>query len=202
MYILFIIELGDFMLCIKENSIYEQVINKSRFITLLFKIDNLDDVQKYLDFAKNEYPGATHYTYAFILDGINKMSDDGEPSKTAGSPILNVLAMKNLDHILCIVVRFFGGIKLGAGGLVRAYSSSCSKALEENTIIELKKGFKIRIIVNYDESNKINYILSNSKIIYKEFSDKVIYEALVLPDILNQLENFSPEVLEEVFINN
>jgi len=190
------------MFCIKNDSIYEQIINKSRFITLLYKVDNVDEVNVYLDKVKNDYPGATHYTYAYIIDGVNKMSDDGEPSKTAGSPILNVLIMRKLDHILCIVVRYFGGVKLGAGGLVRAYSSSCSKALLENEIIELFEGYKIRVSSSYENSQKINYILSNSKIIYKEFSDIVIFEALVNKETLELLKPFNPEILDTVLLNS
>lgn len=190
------------MLCIKENSVYEQIINKSRFITLLYKVDNVNEIDKYLDDAKKTYPDATHYTYAYIIDDIKKMSDDGEPSKTAGSPILNVLTMKKLNHILCIVVRYFGGIKLGAGGLVRAYSSSCSKALLENEIVELEEGYKIRITSSYEESQKINYILSNSKITYKEFSDIVIIEANVSKETFELLKPFDVEILDNILLNS
>ena len=190
------------MLCIKNDSVYEQIINKSRFITLLYKIDNKEQIDKYLEKSKIDYPGATHYTYAYILDGISKMSDDGEPSKTAGSPILNVLTMKNLNHVLCIVVRYFGGIKLGAGGLVRAYSSSCSKAIDQNEIIELVEGFSIRIIVSYDELEKINYILTNSKITYKEFNDVVTIEANVTKDVLLLLKPYKVDILSNILINS
>jgi putative IMPACT (imprinted ancient) family translation regulator len=110
--------------------------------------------------------------------------------------------MRKLDHILCIVVRYFGGVKLGAGGLVRAYSSSCSKALLENEIIELFEGYKIRVSSSYENSQKINYILSNSKIIYKEFSDIVIFEALVNKETLELLKPFNPEILDTVLLNS
>ena len=189
------------MLCIKNDSVYEQIINKSRFITLLYKIDNKEQIDKYLEKSKIDYPGATHYTYAYILDGISKMSDDGEPSKTAGSPILNVLNMKGLNHILCIVIRYFGGVKLGAGGLVRAYSSSCSKAIDDNEIIELKDGYKVRINCSYDEIEKVNYILTNSKITYKEFSDNVIIEAEVLDEVLELLKSFNIEIIEKILVS-
>ena len=170
------------MLCIKENSIYEQVINKSRFITLLYKLDSIDEVSSYIEEAKINYPGATHYTYAYIFDGISKMSDDGEPSKTAGSPILNVLNMKGLNHILCIVVRYFGGIKLGAGGLVRAYSSSCSQAIDANQVIELIEGYSI-------------------KITYKEFNDVVTIEANVSKEVFLLLEPYKVEIISNILIN-
>ncbi len=189
------------MLCIKENSIYEQVINKSRFITLLYKLDSIDEVSSYIEEAKINYPGATHYTYAYIFDGISKMSDDGEPSKTAGSPILNVLNMKGLNHILCIVVRYFGGIKLGAGGLVRAYSSSCSQAIDANQVIELIEGYSIKITSSYEDLEKINYILSNSKITYKEFNDVVTIEANVSKEVFLLLEPYKVEIISNILIN-
>ena len=114
---------------IKENIINEIVIQKSRFITCLYKINNKDEVNKHLDKIKDDYPFATHYCYAYRLDNIEKCSDDGEPKGTAGTPILHVLQMNNLTNILCVVIRYFGGIKLGAGGLVRAYTNSFVKAL-------------------------------------------------------------------------
>ena len=90
----------------------EIVINKSRFITLIYNVNSKDDVNNILNKIKCDYPNATHYVYAYIIDGIMYATDDKEPSGTAGKPILNVLVRNNLNHILCVVVRYFGGIKL------------------------------------------------------------------------------------------
>ena len=114
-----------------ENEI---VIKKSRFITKLYNINNIDEVQTILDDLKKEYKKATHFCYAYSINGQEKAFDDGEPSHTAGLPILNVIHMKNLNNILIVVVRYFGGVKLGAGPLTRAYSKSASEIIKKYQI--------------------------------------------------------------------
>lgn len=104
-------------------------IKKSLFIGQLYDIDNLDEVQKILDELKIKHKKATHicYAYSFNAQMLHEKSfDDGEPSGTAGKPILNVLKKKNLTNTMIVVVRYFGGIKLGAGGLIRAYTKCAS----------------------------------------------------------------------------
>ena len=117
------------------------IIKNSRFITQIYKINNEDEVKKHLEEAKEKYKDATHYCYAYIIDNIKKSSDDGEPSGTAGIPILKVLEANNLTNILTIVIRYFGGIKLGANGLIRAYTKSTSNALKEVSLKEIDDKF-------------------------------------------------------------
>ena len=112
------------MYSIKETTKNTIEIKKSKFITILYRINNVEEVNTILYKVSSKYSDATHVCYAYILNNIEKCSDNGEPSGTAGLPILNVLKKKNLTNILAIVIRYFGGIKLGAGGLVRAYSNS------------------------------------------------------------------------------
>ena len=126
------------MKTIKENMTNDIIIKNSRFITKLVKVNNIDDIDKALNDLKEEYRGATHYCYAYIIGNIKRFNDDGEPGGTAGMPILNVLEKNNLNNILCVVIRYFGGIKLGAGGLVRAYSNSISNALKNSKFFKLK----------------------------------------------------------------
>ena len=102
--------------------------------------------------------------------------NDKEPSHTAGMPILNVLESKNLNYVLAVVIRYFGGIKLGAGGLVRAYTNAVSNTISNEFIIPIKKMLKKRITFDYSYINKVNYILKENKITYKEFDKDVIYE--------------------------
>ena len=109
-------------------------IKKSKFIACLFLVTEEDEVDEYLKQIKLDYPGATHYCYAYIIGANQKCSDDHEPHGTAGAPILNVLIKRKLDYVLCVVVRYFGGIKLGAGGLVRAYSNATSQVLDLSLI--------------------------------------------------------------------
>ena len=191
---------GDFMKTIVKNIINEIEINKSRFITLLYVVNSKDDVIYYLKCAKEDYPNATHYCYAYIIDAFEKASDDGEPSKTAGAPILNVLKQNNLNHILCIVIRYFGGIKLGAGGLVRAYTNATNEGLKKTTIGNLVKAYKVRFVINYSDIDKLNYLLRDEKVVYKEFGDKVIYEVLMPKNKLSSFEMFKYEMLEDCYL--
>lgn len=166
------------MFTIKENLKNEIIINKSKFITILFNVDNVNKISTILKDLKSKHKGATHYCYAYIIGNIKRFNDDGEPSHTAGMPILNVLENKKLNNILAVVIRYFGGIKLGAGGLVRAYTNSVSKAIEKADIIPIKKEMKTKIEFNYENIDNINYILKDFKITYKEFDKNVIYEFL------------------------
>ena len=151
----------------------EQIVQKSRFITLLIRVHNKEEVRNAINDAKEEYPAATHYTYAYVLDIDMHASDDGEPSGTAGNPMLNVLIKQDLHFILAIVIRYFGGMKLGAGGLVRAYSGSVRNALEEAQIIELEPGYVIKIQYDYQDSKQMNRLLENLEIKEKTFAESI-----------------------------
>lgn len=176
------------MKTVKENIENEIIINKSRFITLLIKINNLDEIEKNLKEIKKKYKDATHYCYAYIINNHEKCSDNGEPSGTAGMPILNVLKQNDLTNILCVVIRYFGGIKLGAGGLIRAYSTSASEALNKTNIVNLIKGYKIVIEFNYDNIKQINYLLKDIQI-KKEYGNTITYTFNIKEDSLNKIEN-------------
>lgn len=176
------------MKTVKENIENEIIINKSRFITLLIKINNPDEIEKNLKEIKKKYKDATHYCYAYIIGNKEKCSDNGEPSGTAGMPILNVLKQNDLTNILCVVIRYFGGIKLGAGGLIRAYSTSASEALNKTNIVNLIKGYKIVIEFNYDNIKQINYLLKDIQI-KKEYGNTITYTFNIKEDSLNKIEN-------------
>ncbi len=164
------------MFTIKNDLNGELIVNKSRFITYVYKINNVLEVNEKIDELKAKYKDATHYCYSYIIDNIKRFNDDGEPSHTAGMPILNVLESKNLNYVLAVVIRYFGGIKLGAGGLVRAYTNAVSNTISNEFIIPIKKMLTKRITFDYSYINKINYILKENKITYKEFDKNVIYE--------------------------
>lgn len=111
---------------------FELEINKSRFIAYRLDISSLEEVKPFLDKLKKEHKKARHICYAYVYNKdvvSEKCSDDGEPGGTAGYPILNVIKKKNLTNVLVAVVRYFGGIKLGAGGLTRAYTKACAGVL-------------------------------------------------------------------------
>ena len=155
-----------------ENTI---VIQKSEFITRLFRVNNTDEVNELLTQIRKKHYDAKHNCYAYILGDnmeIQKSSDDGEPQKTAGMPMIDVLKKNNLTNILAITTRYFGGILLGAGGLVRAYSSSVSECLKNVELYDTKNGLKLQINLNYQEYNsfiKLPYI----KIIDQSFTEDV-----------------------------
>lgn len=176
------------MKTVKNNIKNEIVIKNSKFITHIFKINDFDDINKYLKEINNTYSDATHNCYAYIYENTKKCSDDNEPSGTAGIPMLQVLEKKELSNILVIVSRYFGGIKLGAPGLVRAYTTSVTNALDNIEIIDLKRGKNIDIIFNYNNIKKIDYLLKDINILNKEFDDKIRYNLNVNENILNELK--------------
>ena len=177
------------MLSIKNNIVNEFVIKKSRFITFLFRVDDIDSVNVYLNDLNIKYKDATHICYAYIIDNVKRFSDNGEPGGTAGMPILGVLESKKIDHILCCVVRYFGGIKLGANGLVRAYSSSCSEAISNSSIVSLISGSVCTISFNYDDTKIIDSLLSKALIINRDYNDKVVYTFKIDFDSLSSIKN-------------
>lgn len=154
------------------NNIQEITIKKSKFITLICQINNINEINDKLENIKKEYKDATHYCYAYIIDNNIKASDDGEPSGTAGIPILNVLKKEKLNHVLCVVVRYFGGTKLGAGGLLRAYSKSTKSTLK---IVNLNEYISIEITFKIDRLKEIDSLLRNVEI-KKIFGTSISYK--------------------------
>ena len=177
------------------------IINKSKFITNLISVDNEDDINKYLIEIKNKYKDATHHCYAYIIDNIKRFNDDGEPNGTAGKPILDSLEKNNLNHVLCIVTRYFGGIKLGASGLLRAYSNSCSTAIKNTNKLELIDGYEVIISFNYNKINEIDALLANYQVKKKIFNDIITYNAYIDDDILNLLNNVAKvDIIKKIII--
>ena len=181
----------------KENTI---VINKSKFICCLFIINNVDEVYEHLNSIRDKYEDATHYCYAYIIDNLKKCSDDKEPSGTAGLPILNVLEKNELTNVLCIVVRYFGGIKLGAGGLVRAYTSSVVSALNNN-VKKIVKGLEVEILFNYDKVKLIENILKN-QITNKEFNEFITYKFIISYDDYDLIKDKLKDICLKVNVLN
>ena len=189
------------MKTIKENMTNDIIIKNSRFITKLVKVNNIDDIDKALNDLKEEYRGATHYCYAYIIGNIKRFNDDGEPGGTAGMPILNVLEKNNLNNILCVVIRYFGGIKLGAGGLVRAYTKSVTEALKTCETNKLVKAMKIDIEFTHDKIKLVDTIVNTVEIENKVFDLKVKYSIVIennkIDNILNNLTNNNIDITKK-----
>lgn len=174
---------------ISNNVKNEYIVNKSKFICLLYKVYNTNDIDKILKDIKKEYKNATHYCYSYIIGTQEKCSDDKEPSGTAGLPILNVLHKNNLTNILCVVVRYFGGIKLGAGGLVRAYSTSVTEALKLVQIEKYIEFENIEVITKYENIKELEYLLKDYEIIDKTFLEDIHFIVKIPVDNLESIIN-------------
>ena len=161
------------MKVIKENVFNKLEVNKSIFYTDLIKVYSKDEVIDELNKIKEKYKDATHYCYAYIIDDIKKSSDDGEPGGTAGVPIMETLNNKDLNYVLCVVTRYFGGIKLGAGGLVRAYRKATIEALNNSELLDLIDGYELKIEVAYSEQKDLEYLIKDNY--QKEYDTNVTY---------------------------
>lgn len=164
---------------INELTIYEQTIKKSTFICTIIPVKSIEEVNTQLKEIKKKYYDATHNCYSYIVydesskQKIIKASDDGEPSQTAGVVILDVLQKYDLVNVLAVVTRYFGGIKLGAGGLVRAYSSSTSETLKNAKIIEIVNTVKLKLTFSYIYVNEITRLLHSYQLFEKNYDSSV-----------------------------
>lgn len=184
---------------IKEKVINQIIIEKSKFITYLLPCFSKQEALKNLDEIKGSHPEANHFCYGYIINENNnifyKSSDDKEPANTAGMPILNTLRNNDLANILCVVVRYFGGIKLGAGGLTRAYSNSASSALNKAIIITLQEAFIYDINFTYEINKEVENILKNNniKILKKNYEETITYSILIFneEEFMNLLKKYA-----------
>lgn len=169
------------MKTIKEIYTSTTIIQKSEFICNVFPVNNVDEANQILANIRKKHYDATHNCYAYIIGNgaeYAKYSDDGEPSQTAGVVIYDVLKKNELTNVLAIVTRYFGGIKLGAGGLVRAYSSSTANTLIDIKTYELTSCIRIEIRFPYTYMNLVSKALINCQQISKSFDSMVnlVYE--------------------------
>ena len=170
---------------IKENSSAEIVEKKSKFIANIFYVESREEADNIIKEINKKYHDARHNCYAYrVIENeviIEKSSDDGEPSGTAGAPMLNILSKNNYANILVIVTRYFGGILLGTGGLVKAYSSACALGLEKADIIEKNIADLYKIEINYTDVDKFKYFAKNNNIIIlkEEYLENVILEVAI-----------------------
>lgn len=156
------------------RTIYE--INKSRFITSIKPVKSIEEAKSFFLDIKKEFAEATHNVTAYIIGKTGEFghyNDDGEPNGTAGLPVLDVFKKNEITNFACVVTRYFGGIKLGVGGLVRAYSTATSLALKEAQICEIIEYIILEIEFNYPYLDIIENRLKNIEIISKEFSTNV-----------------------------
>ena len=154
---------------LEAPSIAEIIEKKSRFIANAYHVNSKEEAENLIKELRKKYYDAKHNCFAFsILDSndnlIEKSSDDGEPSGTAGAPILNVIKKNNLNNILIVVTRYFGGILLGTGGLTRVYSATASKAIENGITVKQEKGLEVLVEIEYADNEKFKYYCGKNKI--------------------------------------
>jgi len=179
----------------KENKA-TLILEKSEFIGLVFPLQTLDDISQHLSHIKQSYPDATHICYAYRFEGISRSTDDGEPSGTAGRPLLELLNKKELDRILLVVVRYFGGKKLGAGRLLRTYVDAGNRVLSGCRVGAYQTFSGYRISLNYSSIDPIKQWARDwgailEQIVYNETVEMTVYGPL---DAWPRLDGLLPHI--------
>ena len=167
-----------------EGSEGEIVEKKSRFIATVRPVETEEEALAFIEEMKKKYWDARHNCSAYVLgerQELMRCSDDGEPSQTAGKPMMDVLTGAGLTNVAVVVTRYFGGTLLGTGGLVRAYSKSVQAGLAASTVLEKKKGFLLAMETDYSGIGKIQYLLGQRGLLItdSQYTDKVTVETLV-----------------------
>lgn len=171
-------------LTLKSHGIGEMIISKSRFIANCARVETEEEAQAFIETIKKEHRSATHNCSAYLIgehDQIQKANDDGEPSGTAGVPILEVLKKQHLKDTVVVVTRYFGGIKLGAGGLVRAYGKSATVGIDASGVVERKLHNKLKVSADYTWLGKLENELRNSSYLldHIDYAEDVQFTVLV-----------------------
>lgn len=169
---------------IKENGIHENEIKKSRFICHLKRVESEDEALEFIEQVKKEHYKATHNCSAYTLgmnDEIQRAHDDGEPSGTAGVPMLEIFLKRDLKNVVAVVTRYFGGKKLGAGGLIRAYGGAVNDAVDAVGIIEKQVQLLIDVTVSYSLSGSVENSLRESDYTIQDitYAEEITYHCVV-----------------------
>lgn len=182
-------------LTIDKEYIYSFEISKSKFISYLYPIQNFEEGLEYLKSIQKKHNDATHNCYAIIgtpESNLYKYSDDGEPNQTAGLPIFKVLQNSDLFSIICIVTRYFGGIKLGANGLVTNYTKAAAEVAKSANIVSMKMSKIIKIILDYNSYGLFAYKINSLKhlIINKDFDDGITLTLAIPSETYGEFTTF------------
>lgn len=154
-------------LTIAQNTTYEQTIKKSRFICSIARVSSEEETQQFIASIQAANKKATHNCFAYMIgdnDQIQRESDNGEPSGTAGIPILESLKLAKIHNVVAVVTRYFGGIKLGAGGLIRAYSNTTTEAIHQAGLVQRIKQAILKITVTYALHDPLLYYLKENNL--------------------------------------
>lgn len=165
----------------------EIVEKKSRFIAHVSEAESVEEAQEFIEAVKKRYWDARHNCSAFSIgekNPVTRCSDDGEPGGTAGKPILEVIEGSGIHNIVIVVTRYFGGTLLGTGGLVRAYTDAAKAGIENSVIIEKIPGVRMKLVTDYTDLGKIQYILAQNEVTveHTDYTDKVEIQAFFSQD--------------------
>ena len=177
-----------------EGKTGEIVEKKSRFIATVFSVESEEEALEIVAKMKKKYWDARHNCYAYVIgdnNQVQRFSDDGEPSQTAGKPILDVLLAEQIHNVLVVVTRYFGGTLLGTGGLVRAYSKATKMGLDNSILVDKVYGTRLRIRLDYSGTQKVKHILSQLNV----YTIDTIYTDVVEEIVV--VENEKLETLKE-----
>lgn len=192
--------MSEYKTIVRETE-YISVIERSKFICLIRGVESEEDAKSFIDAARKKYPLANHYCYAYIADekGLNqKFSDDGEPHGTAGLPILNAIKNRGLCKVAAVVVRYFGGIKLGTGGLSRAYGGTALETIDKAEIITLTEAEFFSLTLSYAQYKKISALIAGITVLIeydKDVKVKIAIKHGVKEQLFNKIsENLGVEI--------
>ncbi len=168
----------------------EIVVKKSRFIASVYPVETEDEALQLIEAHKKKYWDASHNCSAYIIgneQSIMRCSDDGEPSKTAGKPMLDILLAHELTNLLVVVTRYFGGTLLGTGGLVKAYQAATQEGLNQCKIITKEIGIRISLTTDYNLVGKLQYYFNQEEltVLSSEYTEIVRFELLIPPSLLD-----------------
>ena len=195
---------------IKETTESEITIEKSTFKSIIYHIESVDEVKEILKDLNKEFYDATHIVYAYVLGDVMHSTDNGEPKGTAGVPTLEVLKKNDLNNVLAVTIRYFGGIKLGAGGLIRAYTESVVECIKNSQLTEEANVISFEIVFDYKYISFIDKKISKAINVSKVFNDTVSYHiTFKSEDYSRFLEELAPlgmnylirgEIIEKVYL--
>lgn len=197
------------IITIKQAHSIENVISKSRFIAYIKPVSTENEAKAFIDEIKTKHKDATHNCSAYTVGpemNIQKANDDGEPSETAGIPMLEILKKQEIHNVCVVVTRYFGGIKLGAGGLIRAYSGAVRDVIYDIGRVELREAIPVTVTLDYDQTGKFEYELASTTFLLREqfYTDKVSYQIDVVKneydafiDFLNRITSGNYDLKQE-----
>lgn len=183
---------------IESEILVEHEISKSKFLSYLAPVQSEDEAKEYLREIKRLHPKATHHCSAYVVGEIERSNDDGEPASSAGLPMLQVLRGNDLTNVIAVVVRYYGGIKLGVGGLIRAYGSSVTLAIEAATILEPSDVYTMKLSFGYEFTNIVElHIASHATIIDRDYLENAVYTIeLRDPELMDPLNDYTKGTIQ------